>query len=132
MQTAPENSPCFCQSAKAFLQCCEPYLSARATPKSAEQLMRSRYSAFATKNSAYIQATMTGPALKNFDALSLSDFLEQTSFQSLELLASEQLSDTKATVSFKVYYEQQGVLNNFSETSLFVKQNQRWLYYDAL
>ena len=39
--------PCACGSGKLFSNCCSPFLSGKALPKTVKQLMRSRYAAFA-------------------------------------------------------------------------------------
>ena len=48
---------CPCGSKKKFSLCCLPLIKHEETASSPEKLMRSRYSAYATKNSKYIYDT---------------------------------------------------------------------------
>ena len=41
---------CSCCSGKLYEECCEPFHSKKEFPKTAEELMRSRYAAFAIPN----------------------------------------------------------------------------------
>ena len=50
---------CYCCSSKPFEECCEPFIKGEALPHSAEQLMRSRFSAYATAHYHYILDTYT-------------------------------------------------------------------------
>ncbi len=50
---------CYCCSSKSFKECCEPFIKGEALPHSAEQLMRSRFSAYATAHYHYILDTYT-------------------------------------------------------------------------
>ncbi|MBT3134673.1 SEC-C domain-containing protein [Alteromonas sp. ALT199] len=50
---------CYCCSSKPFKECCEPFITGVKHPNSAEQLMRSRFSAYATANYRYILETYT-------------------------------------------------------------------------
>lgn len=50
---------CYCCSSKPFNECCEPFIKGDKHPSSAEQLMRSRFSAYATAHYQYILETYT-------------------------------------------------------------------------
>jgi len=50
---------CYCCSSKSFDECCEPFIKGDKHPSSAEQLMRSRFSAYATAHYQYILETYT-------------------------------------------------------------------------
>ena len=50
---------CYCCSSKSFDECCEPFIKGDKYPSSAEQLMRSRFSAYATAHYQYILETYT-------------------------------------------------------------------------
>ena len=58
---------CPCGSAAAFADCCEPLIQGRAKAATPEQLMRSRYSAFATGAVDYIVATTHPEQCKDLD-----------------------------------------------------------------
>ena len=48
---------CYCGSSDTFENCCEIYIKGIQKPATAEALMRSRYSAFATGEADYLVAT---------------------------------------------------------------------------
>ena len=50
---------CYCCSNLPFSSCCEPFLKGQAKPQTAAQLMRSRFSAYASKQFEYVLATYT-------------------------------------------------------------------------
>ncbi|MEC9168151.1 MAG: YchJ family metal-binding protein, partial [Pseudomonadota bacterium] len=50
---------CYCCSSKSFDECCGPFIKGDKHPSSAEQLMRSRFSAYATAHYQYILETYT-------------------------------------------------------------------------
>ena len=52
-----QPDPCPCGSGRAFTACCGPYLAGTALPETAEALMRSRYTAYARRDGAYLSAT---------------------------------------------------------------------------
>lgn len=50
-------SNCYCGNSFPFQDCCEPYIKGIANAPTAEKLMRSRYSAFATGAADYFVNT---------------------------------------------------------------------------
>src|SRR5262249_12642121 len=48
---------CPCQSGQNLDQCCGPFIAGEAFPETAEQLMRSRYTAYTQANLGYIKKT---------------------------------------------------------------------------
>ncbi len=56
---------CPCCSGKLYEECCEPFHSKKEFPKTAEELMRSRYAAFAIPNGEYLWQT-TLPSKRKF------------------------------------------------------------------
>ncbi|WP_224361443.1 YchJ family protein [Hyalangium versicolor] len=54
----PPAPPCPCSSGLRYRQCCSPYHRGEAEPPDAEALMRSRYSAFALREAAYLWKTL--------------------------------------------------------------------------
>ena len=56
MVNTAQNCPC--GSRKKYQYCCEKYLLSKAFPETAEQLMKSRYTAFCQGNIEYLIATL--------------------------------------------------------------------------
>ena len=51
------SRPCPCTSKKPYDRCCGPYHSGGKVPETAEQLMRSRFSAYALGKADYLRTT---------------------------------------------------------------------------
>lgn len=89
--------------------------------------MRSRYSAFALRNAAYLLATWhptTRPT-----SLDLDD--DDGEWVQLRVLAAEVDGDT-ATVSFIARSRNGGHVTSLHEVSRFVREDGRWLYVDGV
>ena len=56
MELNPINT-CLCGSNITYGECCQPFHTAQKIPTTAEALMRSRYTAYALRDGAYLQAT---------------------------------------------------------------------------
>jgi uncharacterized protein YchJ len=70
--TVADHDPCPCGSQLIFVDCCAPYLRREALPAYAEQLMRSRYSAFVLHDAAYLRDT---PGLSSSSSSSRSSMV---------------------------------------------------------
>ena len=122
---------CHCRSEKQFQQCCKPFISGKTKPNTAEELMRSRYTAFCINNLTYIENTMSGPALIQF--LSNPNHNTNIKWQKLDICEANdgQKSDTFGTVRFKAYYKLNDNHYCHHERSEFIKVNNQWLYNDG-
>ncbi|KZL17299.1 hypothetical protein PsAD2_03168 [Pseudovibrio axinellae] len=128
------SASCPCQSGKDFAACCQPFLESRALPETAEQLMRSRYSAYATKQLEYLKDTLWPRYQKSFSAVDTAAYLEQTQWVGLEILSTEKglASDAIGSVLFCAKYIAQGKFGEQRELSLFKKRKGRWYYVEPL
>ena len=121
---------CPCGSEKEFSKCCEPYLLGEKAAPTAEALMRSRYSAFVTKNYQYIEDTVDPQTTNEFNHPSNREWAEQSEFQRLEILSAEEIKN-KATVEFKAYFHQNGEDHVHHEVSKFRQQAGIWYFRDG-
>jgi SEC-C motif-containing protein len=124
------NSPCPCGSKSKYKKCCAIFHKG-SSPKSAVELMKSRYSAYAIGNSSYIIKT-THPKNSEFstDLLawkkSIDAFCKSTEFLSLRILEFSE-NENSAIVKFEANLSS-GVLR---EKSNFLKVNNQWLYLNG-
>lgn len=123
--------PCPCQSDSMYHKCCGPYHSGE-NPKSALELMRARFSAFALNNPDYIIDTTHEDNPEKIGDLNewkkdLHNFSEKVNFDSLKI---EEFIDgeSTATVTFTAFLSQEGKDASFTEKSTFKKENGQWLY----
>jgi SEC-C motif-containing protein len=128
------NKPdCYCGSAKNFKDCCHPFLSGRSKPKTPEQLMRSRYSAFCKKNLEYLMSTHH-PSKQNANN---QDQLERTIHQikwlGLKVLKTEMdpTNPRIGFVEFAAFFEENSKAGQLHEKSKFVHENGNWYYLDG-
>lgn len=121
---------CPCGSSKLFSDCCGPYISGQKLPDTAEQLMRSRYSAYAKGELAYIEATMRDKALAQFDVEDAKAWLASLRWESLQVGKSTRHPENPnvAYVSFVATYKSQGKRYQIRELSEFLKDGDRWFY----
>jgi SEC-C motif-containing protein len=125
---APKKCPC---GNGLYRKCCgrfHPLFAGEATavPRDAEQLMRSRYSAFALAMPEYLLSTWhasTRPA-----ELDLSD---SPRWLKLDIYSVAQ-QGTAAQVHFCAYFEFDGEVGEHEELSEFVREDGRWFYIRPL
>ena len=119
MQTCP------CGQDRPLEACCGPFLEGQSQPETAEQLMRSRFSAYATGNIDYICETEENP---NRDTI--ENWARSTSFKCLRVLSTEKggEGDEVGTVTFEADFETQGQTGTHRETSQFAKLENRWVF----
>jgi SEC-C motif domain protein len=113
---------CCCCSKKSFSDCCKPFLKKEAFPETAEQLMRSRYSAFYFGHVNYLNETMCSDA----DPLAEAP---QLKWSRLEIVSTEKGSefDTEGIVHFKAYYMLKNEEQCLEEQSFFKRIKGRWI-----
>ena len=121
---------CPCGSGRPYGECCEPYITGKLKPPTAEALMRSRYSAYAGHAIDYIINTCVRTGKENIDRQSTRDWSEQSTWLGLTIIAVEKggITDTEGIVEFKASYERDGLKDIHHERASFKKENGEWLY----
>lgn len=120
---------CPCQSGQQYTTCCEPLHQQKQQAKTAEQLMRSRYSAFVMQHTEYLQATLHPSQHQPDDAVSLQQTMESTQWLGLRIVISAEYGD-KAEVEFIAFY-QDSPIGQLHERSRFIRQHNQWFYVDG-
>ena len=126
------NTPCPCGRGKKYKQCCRPFHNGKPAP-TPEALMRSRYTAYAINNVAYIINT-THPQSPLYQAntakwaVELGQFCASTRFERLTVQSTSSDSTETGWVTFTATLFQGTRDVSFTERSLFRKQNGKWLY----
>ncbi|WP_136680072.1 YchJ family protein [Neptunomonas sp. XY-337] len=124
---------CPCDSGKPFAFCCKPFIEGTKTPASAEQLMRSRYSAFVVGAVDYLINTTAEEKRKLIDPSIIEEQVKYTNWIGLSILHTShgQPDDSTGIVEFEAAFdtgEEQLVLH---EVSNFIHHDNRWLYVDG-
>lgn len=128
MKTGKE-ADCPCGSGKLYGKCCQPFHAADSLPATAEELMRSRYSAFCLKLTPYLFNSWH-PAYRPEAAEILSG---NTQYVSLEILETNRGNpeDTTGTVTFIARFMEKDKLITMREKSSFIKKENTWLYTEG-
>ncbi|MET0759575.1 MAG: YchJ family metal-binding protein [Flavobacterium sp.] len=118
---------CFCGSQITFQECCEPYIKGIRKAPTAETLMRSRYSAYATHAVDYLVATTEVSKRKYHSPKEMLNWATKNQWLKLEILnASEN------TVEFKAYFLDDTLEPQIHyEKSTFKFENGSWFYTDG-
>jgi SEC-C motif-containing protein len=125
---------CPCGREISYLDCCE---KAHANPifvKTAEDLMRSRYSAFTLANGPYLIETHHSETRKHVDEKEIVDWTKSVKWDRLEILNKSQglENDEMGTVEFKAYFKEKNRLTYIHENSLFKREYGVWKYYGRI
>ena len=118
---------CPCNPNKKYSDCCQKAHKNILSINTAEELMRSRYSAFVLADINYLQQShhpSTRPSNKE-----KKEILKWT--KSVQWIKLEILNSTTNTVEFKAYFMESGIVDIIHENSLFNKENNHWVYLKA-
>ncbi|UGY94107.1 YchJ family protein [Streptomyces gobiensis] len=123
-----DASPCPCGSSSSYGACCGPLHSGQSAAADAKTLMRSRFSAFAVQDEAYLLRTWhpgTRPARIDFD--------RGTRWTGLDILDTDAGSPfhPTGTVTFRAHYTHRGRAGTLRERSRFVRYEGAWVYMDG-
>lgn len=116
---------CPCLSGLPYVECCEPLHRGEATAPTAEQLMRSRFSAFAVGDADYLLSTWhssTRPA-----TLELEPEMRWYRLDIIDRSAGGPL-DSHGDVEFEAFWRSPEGRGSQRERSAFVRENGRWFY----
>jgi len=131
---------CFCCSSKPFQACCEPFIKGDKTPVTAEQLMRSRFSAYATAQYSYILDTYTKEKQQGLSVDDLAQSAQDAKWFALQVhdAQSEESAEPNTsatlhsdTVEFTAFYFEDKKMYQLHETSNFRVENGAWRYHDG-
>lgn len=123
-----DDTTCPCGSGAGYVRCCGRYLTGGEVPKTAEQLMRSRYCGFVLGDEAYLKATWhpnTRPKKVRLD--------EKHRWLGLSIRATEAggPDDSTGRVEFVARLKENGRGHRLHEISRFEKIDGRWYYLDG-
>ncbi|MBU2997596.1 Sec-C motif domain protein [Cellulophaga baltica] len=125
-----QNNICPCGSKNKYTDCCKIAHTAISKVKTAEQLMRSRYTAFTMANGDYLMKSHHSTTRPIKDKKAIEIWAKSVNWIRLEVLETKNglEIDTKGTVTFNAYYFENGNVEVIHEKSAFVKENDNWMY----
>ena len=119
---------CPCGSGSTFDACCEPIINGTQESETAEQLMRARYSAFATGAIDFIVSSTHSRSRDEIDLSFIRDWSESSTWQGLEILETKEVNENKSFVSFEARYTRDGQEQRHREKSLFEREDEQWRF----
>lgn len=126
-QAGNRQQGCPCGSGKPFAACCGRFLAGGEHAKTPEQLMRSRYTAYALGDHGdYLLQTWFPATASGLTAELLSQ--RELDWQRLEIIGKAQQGDN-GEVEFRAHYrEPDGTPGVMHERSTFKRNSGRWFY----
>ena len=133
-QAGPRQvSLCPCKSRETYATCCEPFHLGRAKPATAEQLMRSRYSAYFFRLVDYLVATHHPDTRESDLKARLEETIYEANWRFLTILSSSKggADDKAGKVEFVAEYYLDEQAHQLHERSRFKRYKGAWKYLDA-
>jgi SEC-C motif-containing protein len=120
-----QTGPCPCGSDRGYALCCGALHSGTRTAATAQELMRSRYSAFVVHDEFYLLRTWH-PSTRPPE-IQFADGLRWTGLTVLGTTGGSMLH-TEGTVHFEARYVMRGQTGVQAECSRFLRVDGHWLY----
>jgi SEC-C motif-containing protein len=124
---------CPCCSGKSYGDCCNVFLGSTTPAPTAEQLMRSRYTAFTLEKAHYLVETHHTQSRKQDELKALKKSFKGTMWTGLEIIATNAgtADDSQGDVEFIAHFKSVGKVGYLHERSRFSKEEGRWFYVDG-
>ena len=122
---------CPCGSNKPLSLCCENFINQTQSPLTSEQLMRSRFTAYALKNCQYIADTYASCKQAENSIEDISEWAEQTTWLSLEVVSTDYDDSKYHFVEFIAKYLVENEIWQMHEKSRFIQEEEKWRYFDG-
>ncbi|TYP75233.1 YchJ family protein [Aquimarina intermedia] len=125
---------CPCDTTKTYPDCCELIHRNIDNAKTAEDLMRSRYTAFVLANGAYLMKSHHSTTRPVHDTEEIVAWAKSVQWIRLEVLGTTKggHNDKEGTVHFKAYFFEGGIVQVIEEHSLFEREEEHWVYVGAM
>lgn len=129
-----ETLKCPCGQGQ-YIECCQPLHLKQQFAQTAEQLMRSRYSAFVMQQIDYILETTALGQQDFLDRAAIAEWSKSNQWLKLEIVQHQpKLDKTHALVEFKAHYcdknQKSTQAQIHHEISHFVLHQQHWYFLD--
>ncbi len=125
---------CNCGREKSYKDCCGRIHLDIKLALTAEDLMRSRYTAFTMANGDYLMQshhTKTRPSSEKEEIVTWAKKVRWIRLEVLKI-SKGAVTDKKGRVEFKAYFEEDKKLDVIHENSAFVRENEHWVYLGSV
>ncbi len=115
------DSPCPCGNPRHYQDCCQALIEQRRQAQTAEQLMRSRYTAHVVNAIDYLLDTWAPELQAQLDLQQIRQWAEESQWLGLEIVTTHAglAQDCQGQVEFIAHYRQHGQLYQHRERSHF-------------
>ncbi|MDD3448692.1 MAG: YchJ family protein [Gammaproteobacteria bacterium] len=126
-------SSCPCGSGEPFEACCGPIIAGERPAPTAEALMRSRYSAYATGAIDYLHESLHPDHRHDHDLEATRRWAADSEWLGLEVVRVEGggAGDAEGRVEFRAAYREHETRRVHQEEGLFRRHEGRWFYVDG-
>jgi SEC-C motif-containing protein len=126
-------SECPCGSKLQYSQCCEPVIKGEQLATTAQQLMRSRYSAYAMKELDHIYQSTHPSKRDNYDEKGTRNWSEKSQWEGLEIISTKagEENDTTGTVEFIAHFTYRNNKQYHHESADFIKEEGKWYFNEG-
>ena len=125
--------PCPCGGSQPYSECCEPLIQGLQPAKTAEALMRSRYTAFVKTQIDYIYNTIAPDKRRDFNRAETEAWSKNSIWQGLEILQIKDggVADETGTVEFVARFLEKNKPMEHHEAAEFKKIDGTWFFVDG-
>ena len=126
-------SQCPCLSGKEYDACCGRIISGSQNASTAEELMRSRYSAFVKCDIDYLHDSLHPEYRADFDPVGIKDWAENSEWLGIRILNTQAggEQDQEGKVEFLVLFKMNDVTYQHHEIGEFKRLDSKWYYTDG-
>lgn len=121
---------CPCGSNAAYDACCRPIIRGERPAATAEQLMRSRYSAYVKREFPHLFASLHPDHRADYDEKASKTWAEHAEWHGIRIVNTVQggPDDNEGQVEFIVSYSENGFRQEHHERSTFKKEKGAWYF----
>jgi SEC-C motif-containing protein len=125
---------CPCGSGLTYADCCEPIISGKRDAVTAQELMRSRYTAFTQANVDYLMRSHSIKTRPVKERKSIEKWAKSVVWMGLTVIQTQagEMDDEIGYVEFKALYLENGTPQQIHERSFFQRENGKWVYVSGV
>lgn len=125
---------CPCGKKLGYEKCCGKFHNSNATPSTAEDLMRSRYTAFTLALGDYLIKTHASSARSSVNKDDLIKWAKSAKWVKLEIIdtLSGKENDSTGIVEFRAHFKEKIFKRQIHERSNFIRENGEWKYLNGI
>jgi len=122
---------CPCQSSQPYADCCQPFHTGQRQPENAEQLMRSRYAAYALLQINLLVRAPVPAEQSLLDVNGIAQWSREAQWLGLTVHQhNPRIGKRHAQVAFTARFAEHGSAHEHHELSTFVQINGVWYFID--